>query len=146
MFDKKFEHFELNETWRSRGRTVTESDIVMFSAFSGDWFPLHTDKEYAENTLFKQRIAHGLLVLSASTGLLTMDPDVVVAFYGIEKLRFVQPTFINDTIHVELEVIDLQDKGKGTGVVTFKQNIVKQTGELVVSAKLKLLVNKENER
>lgn len=145
MFNRKFEHFEVNETWLSRGRTITESDIVMFSAFSGDWYPLHTDKEYAEKcTPFRQRIAHGMLVLSVGTGLLQMDSEVVVAFYGIEKLRFINPTFINDTIHLELEVIDLKDKGNGTGVITFNQKVVKQTGETVVAAEFKLLVNKEN--
>ncbi|MGE7953562.1 MaoC/PaaZ C-terminal domain-containing protein [Lysinibacillus xylanilyticus] len=144
MFNKKFEHFEVNETWCSRGRTITESDIVMFSAFSGDWYPLHTDKEYAEkNTPFKQRIAHGMLVLSVATGLQVMDPDIIVAFYGIENLRFIHPTFIDDTIHVELEVTDLLDKGNGTGVVTCNQKIVKQTGEPVTTGVIKVLVNKE---
>ena len=144
MFDKKFDHFEVGETWHSRGRTITEADIVMFSAFSGDWYPLHTDKEYAENnTPFKQRIAHGMLVLSAATGLQIMEPEVIVAFYGIEHLRFIHPTFINDTIHVELEVTDLLDKGNGMGVVTAIQKIVKQTGETVTTGILKILINKE---
>jgi len=144
MFNKKFDHFEVGETWRSRGRTITEADIVMFSAFSGDWYPLHTDKEYAENnTPFKQRIAHGMLVLSVATGLQVMEPEVIVAFYGIEHLRFIHPTFINDTIHVELEVTDLLDKGNGTGVVTAIQKVVKQTGEPVTTGVLKILINKE---
>lgn len=144
MFDKKFEHFEIGEKWTSRGRTITESDLVMFSAFSGDWYPLHTDKEYAENnTPFKQRIAHGMLVLSVATGLQVMEPEIIVAFYGIEQLRFIHPTFINDTIHVELEVTDLQDKGNGTGVVTATQKVVKQTGETVTTGILKILINKE---
>lgn len=144
MFDKKFEQFEVGETWRSRGRTITEADIVMFSAFSGDWYPLHTDKEYAENeTPFKQRIAHGMLVLSVATGLQVMEPEIIAAFYGIEKLRFINPTFINDTIHVELEVLELQDKENGTGVVTAVQKIVKQTGEAVTTGVLKILINKE---
>ena len=144
MFNKKFDHFEVGETWRSRGRTITEADIVMFSAFSGDWYPLHTDKEYAENnTPFKQRIAHGMLVLSVATGLQVMKPEVIVAFYGIEHLRFICPTFINDTIHVELEVTDLLDKGNGTGVVTAIQKVVKQTGEPVTTGILKILINKE---
>jgi 3-hydroxybutyryl-CoA dehydratase len=145
MFDKKFEHFEVGETWHSKGRTITETDLVMFSAYSGDWYPLHTDKEYAEKkTPFKQRIAHGMLVLSVATGLQEMDPEVITAFYGIEHLRFIMPTFINDTIHVELEVTDLKDKGNGTGVVTFIQKVVKQTGEPVTTGVLKVLVNKEN--
>ncbi|PIC85128.1 dehydratase [Sporosarcina sp. P20a] len=144
MFNKKFEHFEVGETWSSRGRTITESDLVMFSAFSGDWHPLHTDKEYAENnTPFKQRIAHGMLVLSAATGLQIMEPEIIVAFYGIDHLRFIQPTFINDTIHVELEVTELADKENGTGVVTAIQKIIKQTGEPVTTGVLKVLINKE---
>ncbi|WP_342512890.1 MaoC/PaaZ C-terminal domain-containing protein [Sporosarcina sp. FSL K6-1522] len=144
MFNKKFDHFKVGETWHSRGRTITEADIVMFSAFSGDWYPLHTDKEYAENnTPFKQRIAHGMLVLSVATGLQVMEPEVIVAFYGIEHLRFIHPTFINDTIHVELEVTDLLDKGNGTGVVTATQKIVKHTGEAVTTGVLKILINKE---
>lgn len=145
MFEKKFEQFELGERWTSRGRTITEADLVLFSAFSGDWYPLHTDKEYAENeTPFKQRIAHGMLVLSVATGLQVMEPEIIVAFYGIEKLRFINPTFINDTIHVELEVIELEDKENGTGVVTAVQKIVKQTDEVVTTGVLKILINKED--
>lgn len=144
MFDKGFKDFKLNEKWKSRGRTITEADIVNFSAFSGDWYPLHTDKEYAESQApFYQRIAHGMLVLSVATGLQKMDPEVIVAFYGIEKLRFIKPTFINDTIHVEMEAIDLQDKGNGTGVVTFEQNVVKQNGETVIKGTFKVLINEE---
>lgn len=143
MFDKKFDHFSIGETWRSRGRTITEADLVMFSAFSGDWYPLHTDKEYAEKeTPFKQRIAHGMLVLSAATGLQIMEPEIIVAFYGIDQLRFIKPTFIGDTIHVELEVAGLEDKSNGTGVVTAVQNIVKQTGETVTTGTLKVLIAK----
>ncbi|MFC5542236.1 MAG: MaoC/PaaZ C-terminal domain-containing protein [Bacilli bacterium] len=143
MLNKPFEQFEVGETWTSRGRTITESDIVNFSGVSGDFFPLHTDSEYAKNTIFKQRIAHGLLVLSIGTGLLEMSPKAVVAFYGIEKLRFLKPTFIGDTIHLELKVTDLKDKGNGTGVVTFQQEIIKQTGETVVTAEYKFLINKK---
>lgn len=146
LFNKKFEQFTVGDTWKSRGRTITEADLVMFSAFSGDWYPLHTDKEYAEkNTPFKQRIAHGMLVLSAATGLQIMEPDIIVAFYGIEKLRFVTPTFINDTIYVEIEVLELEDKENGTGVVTARQNVVKHTGELATTGILKILIKKEQE-
>lgn len=142
MLGKTFDQYEIGEKWKSRGRTITESDIVNFAGVSGDYFPLHMDAEYAKNTRFKQRIAHGMLVLSVGTGLLEMGTDEIIAFYGIDNLRFVNPTFIGDTIHLELEVTDLQDKGNGTGVVTVGQRIQKQTGETVVSCQLKFLVNK----
>jgi 3-hydroxybutyryl-CoA dehydratase len=142
MFNKYFDEYAINETWKSKGRTITEADIVNFAALSGDWYSLHTDKEYAKNTPFKQRIAHGMLVLSAASGLMLFEPDRVVAFYGIEKLRFVSPTFIGDTLHVELTVLELTDRGDGTGVVTVRQEIVKQTGEKAAVSIIKILLNK----
>ncbi|HZG70548.1 MAG TPA: MaoC/PaaZ C-terminal domain-containing protein, partial [Chondromyces sp.] len=69
--------------------------------------------------------------------------DIVVANYGIDQLRFIKPVFIHDTIHVEMEVIDLQDKGNGTGVVTVKQKTVKQTGEECIVGITKGLIKKE---
>lgn len=141
MLNKMFEHYEIGEKWTSRGRTITEADIVNFAGVSGDFFPLHTDVEYAKETMFKERIAHGMLVLSIGTGLLQLCPDVVVAFYGIDHLRFVKPTYIGDTIHLVVKVIDLQEKGD-KGVITFQQDVKKQTGETVISAHYKFLINK----
>ena len=143
MFDRPFEDYTVGEVWMSRGRTVTEADLVMFSAFSGDWYPLHTDKEWARKGPFGQRIAHGMLVLSVSTGLLTMKPGVVLAFYGIDRVRFVAPTYIGDTISVELEVKGLSVKERG-GVVDTQLTVKKQTNEPVVVSTLRVLVaNKE---
>lgn len=143
MYDKYFENYETGERWKSRGRTITETDLVMFSALTGDYYPLHTDIEYAKSSFFKQRIAHGMLVLSFGVGLTKMDPDIIVANYGIDKLRFIHPVFINDTIHVELEVMELEDKGNGTGVVTVKQKIVNQKEEICIIGISKVLVNKD---
>ncbi|OZI10773.1 dehydratase [Bacillaceae bacterium SAS-127] len=142
MFIKHFDEYEIGETWTSEGRTITEADIVNFASLSGDWYPLHTNAEYAKSTPFKQRIAHGLLVLSAASGLQLFKTGVVVAFYGMEDLRFLQPTFIGDTIHINMTVTELKDKGKGTGIVTARQEIMKQTGETVVVATVKVLINK----
>jgi acyl dehydratase len=143
VYDKYFESFEIGERWKSHGRTITETDIVMFAALTGDFYPLHTDIEYAKNSFYKQRIAHGMLVLSFSVGLTNLKPDIVIANYGIDKLRFIHPVFINDTIHVDLEVIDLEDKGNGKGVVTVSQTIIKQTGEPCIVGISKVLIKKE---
>ena len=99
----------------SRSRTITETDIVTFAMFTGDWHPLHTVVEYAEaDERFGQRIAHGALVLSVALGLVEFRPEMMKAFYGIDKLRFVAPTFIGDTLHVETEVIEVTPRGPGT--------------------------------
>lgn len=142
MFSKYFEEYKAGDTWISKGRTITESDLVMFSAFSGDWFPLHTDKEYAANTMFQQRIAHGMSVLSIATGLLELVPDVVVAFYGMDHVRFTNPIFIGDTIHLEGKVLDLRGKDDSRGIIFTQVEIKKQTGETVVVAILEMMVNK----
>jgi 3-hydroxybutyryl-CoA dehydratase len=143
MFTKYFEQYKIGETWISRGRTITEADLVMFSAFSGDWFPLHTDQEYAAQTQFEQRIAHGMLVLSAVTGLMQFGTDIVVAFYGMDKVRFTNPTFIGDTIHLYSNVTGLKEKGESQGIVTVLQEVKKQTGEKVAVFEMKIVVNKK---
>jgi 3-hydroxybutyryl-CoA dehydratase len=143
MFTKYFDDYKIGETWRSKGRTITEADIVNFASLSGDWYPLHTDIEYAKQTPFKQRIAHGMLVLSAASGLLLFEPGIVVAFYGIENLRFVKPTFIGDTLHVEMTVAGLEDKGNATGIVAARQEVKKQTDETVAVSIIKVLLNKK---
>ncbi|WP_027719023.1 MaoC/PaaZ C-terminal domain-containing protein [Desulfovirgula thermocuniculi] len=143
MLDRYYDELEVGTTWHSsRGRTITEADIVMFAALSGDWYPLHTDKEWAGKTRFGQRIAHGLLVLSICSGMWPIKPGAVVAFYGIEKLRFTAPTFIGDTIYVKLEVLGKEDRGAGQGVVTLQLEATNQRQETVIAATLKILMNK----
>lgn len=142
LYAKYFDEYEVGESWSSRGRTITEAHIINFAGVSGDWFPLHTDAVYAKQTAFHERIAHGMLVLSAATGLLLLHPDIVVAFYGMDRVRFVNPTLIGDTIHLEMVVEDLQDKQNGTGVVTSELRVVKQTGDPVIISTVKMLLKK----
>lgn len=135
-----FEDFKEGETFVSRGRTITEADIVNFAMFSGDWYPLHIDKEYAANSPFGERIAHGMLVLSAASGLMPLTEMAIVAFYGMDKVRFVGPTKIGDTIHVETQVTERQDKGDLGGVVTFQQRIKNQRDEDLALATMKIFI------
>jgi 3-hydroxybutyryl-CoA dehydratase len=134
-----FEDFKVGDKTVTRGRTITEADIVNFASFSGDWYPLHTDAEWASKSIFGERIAHGLLVLSAASGLFPLYDMAIIAFYGMDKLRFLAPTKIGDTIHVEMEVQDCARKGFG-GVVTLEQSIVNQRDEAVTRGTLKILL------
>jgi len=139
-----FEDFEIGHVSRSRGRTITEADIVNFAGISGDFVELHTNEEFAKSGPFGRRIAHGLLVLSISSGLVVQmghTTDTVVAFYGIDRLRFVRPTFIGDTVRVEKKVIDRQEKEKG-GVVTFETSVLNQNGEPVLVYTDKLMIKR----
>ena len=138
-----FEDFTPGRVSRSRGRTITEADIVNFAGLSGDFIELHTNEEYAKAGPFGQRIAHGLLVLSISSGLMTQVgeiTDTVVAFYGIDKLRFTRPVFAGDTVRVEKAVVELAPKGPGRGLVTFETKVLNQSGEPVLVYSDKLLI------
>jgi 3-hydroxybutyryl-CoA dehydratase len=135
-----FQDFKVGEVIKTRGRTITEADIVNFAAFSGDWYPLHVDAEYAAKTPFGERIAHGMLVLSAASGLMPLIDWAIVAFYGMDRVRFVGPTKIGDTIHVEAEVIETKEKGELGGVVTFQQTVKNQRDEDLAVAIIKVFI------
>jgi len=64
-----FEEMTVGDTVKSPGRTITETDIMLFAGPTGDYNPLHTDAEYAKTTIYGKRIAHGLLGLSVASGL-----------------------------------------------------------------------------
>ena len=138
-----FEDFEVDHVSKSRTRTVTEADIVNFAGLSGDFVELHMSESYAVNGPFGKRIAHGALVFSISTGLsVQMDQitDTVIAFYGIDRLRFTHPVFIGDTIHVTKKVVSKQPKGSDRGVVTFETTVVNQDGQPVLVYSDKVLL------
>ncbi|HSE97790.1 MAG TPA: MaoC/PaaZ C-terminal domain-containing protein [Blastocatellia bacterium] len=140
---KYFEDFEIGEEAITAGRTITEADIVMFAGITGDWNEIHTNKEYAERGPFKQRIAHGALVFSIATGLsvrLGQTGDTVIAFYGLDRLRFVKPTFIGDTVHVRQKVEEKAERDDRSGIVTMLNEVINQRDEVVISYTAKVLL------
>jgi 3-hydroxybutyryl-CoA dehydratase len=140
-----FEDFELAAVNKSRGRTVTEADIVNFAGVSGDFVELHINEEYARSGPFGRRIAHGLLVLSIASGLGVRMNDIsetVIAFYGIDRLRFVKPTFIGDTVHVVKKVIGKQEKTADRGILTFETSVMNQNNEPVIVYNDKLMIKR----
>jgi acyl dehydratase len=132
--DVPFDELNVGDTLESRGRTVTEADIVAYAALSGDWTPLHTDAVAAAAGPFGARIAHGGLTISISTGLefsLLGDAENVLAFYGMDRVRFLKPVFIGDTIHLRGEILALEPKDDARGIVTVRQELVNQDGDVV---------------
>ena len=137
-----YDDFQLGERILTRSRTVTEADIVMFAAFSGDWHPLHVDEEYAKKALFGERIAHGFLVLSVASGLMGLADMAILAFYGMDRVRFMAPTKIGDTLRVEMEVEEKMDRNEKEGIVTLKTTVKNQKDEAVASMGIKLLMGR----
>lgn len=140
-----YEDFDTDRQFVSRGRTVTEADVVLFAGISGDFVELHTNEEYAKRSLFGRRIAHGALIFSISTGLTTqmnLVDGTILAFSGVDKLRFVQPVFIGDTIHVRKRVLERQEMGEGRGVIVFETKVINQQEETVLIYHDKLLLKR----
>lgn len=137
-----FEDLEIGDEYTSPGRTVTETDIVIFAGLSGDYNVLHTDAEHMKSSLFGERIAHGLLVLSIQQGLLDrgMPARAREMLTGI-KWKFKGPVKIGDTLHVRARISGKRDADKPEwGVVTVGREVVNQMGEVVQAGETEHLV------
>lgn len=139
-----FDDLAVGQAFITRGRTVTESDIVSFAALSGDWHPLHTDAEWAANGPFGQRIAHGLLVVSIASGLVPFDPACVVALRRVGDATFKRPVFCGDTIHVQGQIQELAAVDADVGRVTLAWKIVNQEDVAVCRLRVDLLWRRYN--
>jgi 3-hydroxybutyryl-CoA dehydratase len=125
---KPFEAFRVGDTV-SFAKTITEADILLFAAVSGDNYPLHVDAEYAKTTRFGQRAAHGMLsasLLSTVVGMLLQKPG---GLYVEQTIRFKAPVFIGDTLTAHADVTELVPERRRMRV---KTRVVNQRGETVV--------------
>jgi len=146
MFVKQFfEDFVLSANRKTKGRTVTETDIVIHAGQSGDFFPHHMDEEWCRTQPFKKRIAHGTLIFTIAIGLTAELVNEVSITYGYERLRFLKPVFIGDTINVSVTIKDKTDhKRPGYGLVTELVETFNQHHELVMVCEHILMVNKKD--
>ncbi len=133
---------EVGQEWDSPGRTITETDIVNFAGVSGDFNPIHMDHEFARSTPYRKPIAHGLLVLSVSSGLSVQVPTMrTLAFLSIREWKFVGPVFIGDTIHVRSKVLEKEMRAGGRrGVITWQRRVLNQEGKVVQEGVTQTLV------
>jgi acyl dehydratase len=139
-----FDDIELGEEYESPGRTVTETDIVIFAGLSGDYNVLHTDAEFMKQSIFGERIAHGLLGLAIQSGLLTraMRPYATLAFVGL-RWKFKGPIKIGDTIRVRARVTAKRETSKpDRGLITLERQVLNQRGEVVQEGETDLMVER----
>jgi 3-hydroxybutyryl-CoA dehydratase len=136
---RDFDQLRRGERFATAGRTITEADLVSFSALTGDRHPLHADAEWADRSRFGGRVAHGMMLLSYAVGLAPFDPDRVLALRGIDAVSFRRPVRIGDTVHLEGEIEDLREVDAETGLVTFGWRVVNQQGQTAVRARVKAL-------
>lgn len=148
-FKKSFDELRIGERLLTARRTVTEADIVNFGCLSGDHFYAHMDKIAAAESLFGERVAHGYFIVSAAAGLFVdAAAGPVIANYGMDNLRFVEPVKIGDTIQVELTCKQKTPKQqrdpnqKPHGVVIWDIKVKNQRNELVATYDILTLVER----
>jgi oxepin-CoA hydrolase/3-oxo-5,6-dehydrosuberyl-CoA semialdehyde dehydrogenase len=151
-FRKYFEELSVGESLTTHRRTVTEADIVSFGCISGDHFYAHFDEIAAKDSFFGQRVAHGYFIISAAACMF-VDPaqGPVIANYGLENLRFIEPVAIGDTIQVKITAKKKIKKDKRpedkftTGVVVWDIQITNQHDDIVALYDILTLVERKEE-
>ena len=131
-----FEEYEVGTVQDSMGRTITETDIVMHAGQTGDFYPHHMDAEWSKNSVFGQRVAYGTLILSVAAGQLAREMNEVAFSDGYDKVRFISPVFIGDTITSKGEIITKREYAKRTedfGLVDEQVTVTNQRGETVIA-------------
>ena len=140
-----FEDFEEGTEFVSVGRTVTESDFLMHSALAGDWTELHTNREYAEEMEFGERIAHGPMTFVQATGFvyrMGIVERTAIAFLGVNYMDLPNPVFIGDTLSLEAVVSDRNNVGSrdDAGIVVLEYTMTNQDDTVVLEGDMKFLV------
>ncbi len=141
-----FEAYQLGWSRQSHGRTVTEADIVIHAGQTGDFYPHHVDAEFAKSLPGGERIAHGTLVLSMAVGMLSGEINDEAMSYGYDRVRFIRPVHIGDTITARSEIVSLRDHTKQPerfGIAEEKVEVTNQRGEVVIAFVHLYLVNRE---
>lgn len=141
-----FEDYVVGSERRSFGRTLTEADIVLHAGQTGDFYPHHLDAEWCKSQDFKQRIAHGTLVFSVAVGQTAGEINPAAFSYGYDRLRFVKPVFIGDTLTTRCAVKEKRDHPKrpSHGIVVEALETLNQRGETVLVADHLLMVSRRS--
>jgi acyl dehydratase len=143
-----YEDYAVGDEFVTPARTVTETDVTMFAALSGDYNRLHTDAEYAAQGPFGERIAHGLLGLSMVIGLAyrtEIDPDGAVAFLGL-SWKFNAPIKFGDTVHAMSRIADMRPtRHPERGIIVQSTQLLNQRGEIVQSGELTMMLKRRIE-
>lgn len=140
-----FEEYELAAKRVSHGRTVTEADIVLHAGQTGDFYPHHMDAEFAKSLPGGKRVAHGTLILAMSVGLLAGEINDEAMSYGYDRVRFIKPVHIGDTITAHSEIIDLRERANTAerrGIVEERVEVLNQRSEVVLAFAHLYIVNR----
>src|SRR6266568_1519917 len=130
-----FKQYEIGSVRETLGRTITEADIVIHAGQTGDFYPHHMDAEWCKTQEFGQRIAHGTLIFSVAVGMTAWEVNPEAFSYGYDRLRFIKPVFIGDTIRVRVTLKEKRDDPKrpAQGIVVELCEVFNQRQQLVLA-------------
>jgi acyl dehydratase len=143
--DRWYDDHEVGERRETVGRTITEADIVLHAGQTGDFFPHHMDAEWMATQPAGQRIAHGTLILSVAVGMTAGDINPQAMSYGYDRIRFIRPVFIGDTIRVTAEINEMSLHAKRpdeAGYLHELVTVINQHGDTVMVLTHLYLVNR----
>ena len=131
----EFEKLEIGMS-ECLGKTITEADILNFAGVRLDVNPLHLNEEYAKKTMFKGRIAHGIIGAGLISAVIGTKLPGEGTIYLSQNLKFIAPVKIGDTITAKVEIVELNQEKKKVGLKTTCTN---QNGVLVIDGEAKVL-------
>ncbi len=134
MIGKTYEELSVGQ-FDTFSKTISETDITLFGAISGDFNPAHFDQEYAKKTRFKKRIAHGMVATSLISGVLGMKFPGPGTIYIDQSLRFLAPVYIGDTITAKVEILEKLPKNR----IKIRTSCVNQDGDIVIDGEAHIL-------
>ena len=140
-----YEDYQLGSERITFGRTITETDFVVHAGHTGDFFPHHMDAEFAKTLPGGQRIAHGTMIFAIGVGLTATLINPVAFSYGYDRLRFVRPVHIGDTIRTRVTISSKEDDPKraNMGRITERCEVLNQQDEVVLACDHILLVERK---
>lgn len=143
IFPQHYEDYEIGAARSSFGRTITEADFVLHAGQTGDFYPHHMDAEWCATQPFKERIAHGTLIFSVAVGMTAAAINPHAMSYGYDKLRFLRPVHIGDTVTSHVSISEKRGaKRPSEGLVVEKLEVKNQREELVLVCEHLLLVKR----
>lgn len=141
-----FDEYTIGSSRTSFGRTITESDIVTHAGQTGDFYPHHMDAEWCKTQPIQQRIAHGTLIFSVAVGMTAGDINPHAISYGYDRLRFIKPVHIGDTITVTATISDKRPHAKRSdvGIVVESLTVTNQHHDTVLVCEHLYLVTRSS--
>lgn len=133
--DIKYEDIHVGDM-ASLSKTITEHDVYSYAGVTGDFNPVHVNKEFASRSMFKQRIAHGMISAGLISAVLGTEMPGINTIYMNQQLNFLAPVFYDDTLTATVECKEKNDEKHR---IIFTTTVVNQDGNVVTNGEARVM-------